>query len=110
MFTTAAAVIPYDSSLSPLPNTKPRRQAHAHATLAQDPTLKFLLSQRPATARAFEHAKSEPDVPITTGFIGPALSNAVVMKDGRGTGIGDSDGQGEGWRRLDHLWSQMRKE
>lgn len=114
-----AAIVPYDASLPPPTSTKPRRQAHTPADLVRDPTLKFLPSQRAAAARAFEHVKNKPDVPIPTAFLGPPLSSAVVMKDGvqrarclcEGCiGVGDESGQGEGWRRLDHLWCHMRKE
>jgi hypothetical protein len=114
-----AAAMPYDSSLPPPPSTKPRRQAHTPSDLERDPTLKFLPSQRAAAARAFEHVKNKPNLPIPTAFLGPPLSSAVVMKDGvqrarclcEGCiGVGDESGQGEGWRRLDHLWCHMRKE
>ena len=109
----------YESSLPRPLTTKPRRQAHTPADLVRDPTLKFLPSQRAAAARAFEHVKNKPDVPIPTAFLGPPLSSAVIMKDGvqrarclcEGCiGVGDESGQGEGWRRLDHLWCHMRKE
>ena len=119
----AHPAMPYDAPLPPPPSTKPRReaqaQAHTPADLVRDPTLKFLPSQRAAAARAFEHVKSKPNVPIPTAFLGAPLSSAVVMKDGvqrarclcEGcVGIGDDSGQGEGWRRLDHLWCHMRKE
>ena len=118
VFATVAAM-PYDSSLPPPPSTKSRRHAHTPSDLVRDPTLKFLPSQRAAAARAFEHVKNKPDVPIPTAFLGPPLSSAVVMKDGvqrarclcEGCiGVGDESGQGEGWRRLDHLWCHMRKE
>jgi len=114
-----APAMSYESSLPPPPCTKPRRQAHTTADLARDPTLKFLPSQRAAAARAFEHVKHKPNVPIPTAFLGPPLSSAVVMKDGvqrarclcEGCiGVGDESGQGDGWRRLDHLWCHMRKE
>ena len=115
-----AATMPYDAPLPAPPSTKPRRsEAHSPADLVRDPTLKFLPSQRAAAARAFDHVKNKPNVPIPTAFLGPPLSSAVVMKDGvqrarclcEGcVGIGDDSGQGEGWRRLDHLWCHMRKE
>jgi hypothetical protein len=115
-----AGSIPYDSPLSAAPSTKSRRgEAHTPADLARDPTLKFLPLQRVAAARAFDHVKNKPNVPIPTAFLGPPLSSAVVMRDGvqrarclcEGCiGIGDDSGQGEGWRRLDHLWCHMRKE
>lgn len=128
-----AGGLPYDAPLGPSAKQPPppppsqqqqqqaRRtdQAHSPADLVRTPTLKFPPSQRAAAARAFDHVRHKPNVPIPTAFLGPPLSSAVVMKDGvqrarclcEGcVGIGDDSGTGDGWRRLDHLWCHMRKE
>ena len=115
----SASTMPFGVPLPPPPSTKPCREACTPADLVRDPTLKFPHYQRSAAARALEHVKNKPNVPIPTAFLGPPLSSAVVMKDGvqrarclcEGCiGIGDDSGHGEGWRRLDHLWCHMRKE